>query len=32
MIIERRFAPTGGHFEPESVARLAGISTNRRLR
>jgi hypothetical protein len=27
MIIQRRFAPTGGHFEPESVACLTGIST-----
>lgn len=26
MIIQRRFAPTSGHFEPESVASLTGIS------
>jgi hypothetical protein len=25
MRAQRRFAPTGGHFEPESVARFSGI-------
>jgi len=25
MIIQRRFAPIGGRFEPEQVAGLAGI-------
>lgn len=25
MIIQRRYAPIRGHFEPESVAGLAGI-------
>ncbi len=32
MIIQRRFAPASGHFEPETVARLAGISTHRSRR
>jgi hypothetical protein len=27
MNIQRRFAPRGGNFEPESVAGLTGIST-----
>jgi hypothetical protein len=27
MIIQRRFAPIGGRFEPEQVAGLAGIYT-----